>query len=138
MLAAVSLQEGNRGRSGAAGGQHGVQNDHVPLGDIAGHLAVVLHRLMSLGVPVQADMAHLGGGNQIQNAVHHAKARPEDGDNGQLLARQVLEGPGGNGGLDDHILQGQVTGSLIALQGGDFGNDLPKLLHAGRLVTEDG
>ena len=49
--------DGGRGRT--AGGQHGVQDDHIPLGDVVGHFAVVLHRLQGLRVPVQTDKPHL-------------------------------------------------------------------------------
>ena len=49
-------------------------------------LAVVFHRLQGVGVPVQTDMAHLGGGNEGENAVHHAQSGPQDGDNGQLFS----------------------------------------------------
>ena len=83
-------------------------------------------------------MAHLGGGNQVQDAVHHAKASAEDGHDGQLLAGQGLEGAGGDRGLHLHIGQGEITGGLVALQRGDFGDDLAELLHAGILVPQDG
>ena len=137
VLAAVVLHKVDGRHSGAAGGQHGVQDDHVPLGDVVGHLAVVLHGSQGLRVPVQADVAHLGRGDQGEDALHHAQAGPQDGDDGQLLARQHPEGPGGHGGLDLHLFRGQVPGGLIALQGGDLGDDLPELLHAGALVPED-
>ena len=107
MLAAVALDEGDGGGGGAAGGQHGVQDDDVPLGDIGGHLAVVLHRAVGLRVPVQADMAHLGGGNHLDDAVHHAQAGPEDGDDSQLFARQSLKGPGGDGVLTSMSARGR-------------------------------
>ena len=110
--------DGRRGR--AAGCQHGVQNDDLPLGDVVGHLAVVLHRLQGVGVPVQADMAHLGGGNKGQDAVHHTQASPQNGDNGQLFACDGFEFGGGDGSFDLHLLQGQVAGGLIAHQRGDL------------------
>ncbi len=106
--------------------------------DIGGHLAVVLHGLVGLRVPVQADMAHLGGGDHLDNAIHHTQAGPEDGDDGQLLARQGFKGAGGDRGLDLDVLQRQVPGGLVALQSGDLGDDLPEFLHPGALVPEDG
>ena len=117
---AVLLDKGDGGGGGAAGGQHGVQDDNVPLGDVVGHLAVVLHRLQGVGVPVQADMAHLGGGNKGQDAVHHTQAGPQNGDNGQLFACDGFEFGGGDGSFDLHLLQGQVAGGLIAHQRGDL------------------
>ena len=83
-------------------------------------------------------MAHLGGGNEGENAVHHAQSGPQDGDNGQLFARQGLEFAGGHGGLDGDLLGGQVPGRLVAHEGGDLGDDLPELLYAGALIPEDG
>src|SRR5699024_2337034 len=89
VLDVIVLDELDGGGGGAAGGQHGIEDDHVPLGDVGGHLAVVLHRLQGLGVTIQADVAHLGRGDQGENAVHHAQARPQNGHDGQLLAREV-------------------------------------------------
>ena len=92
---------------------------------------------MGVRVSVQADVAHLGGGDQIQNAVHHPQARPENGNNGQLFARDALELAGGDGGLDLHVLQGQVPGGLVALQRRHLRDDLPKFLHAGVFIPQD-
>ena len=54
-----------------------------------------------------------------------------------FFPRQALEGAGGHGSLDLHILQRQITGSLITLQCSDLGHDLPELLHTGALVPQD-
>ena len=123
---------------GAAGGQHGVQDDHVALGDIGGHLAVVFHRFQGLRVPVKADVAHLGGGDEGEDAVHHAQTGPQHRNDGQLFAGDALEGSGGDGRLDLHVLQRQVAGGLIAHQGGDLGDDLAEVLDAGVLISQDG
>ena len=92
---------------------------------------------MGLRIPVQADMPHLGRGDQVQDPVHHAQAGPEDGNNGQLLPGQHLESAGSHRSLDLHLLGGQIPGSLIALQGGDLRDDLPELLHTGPLIPKD-
>ena len=137
VLAAVVLHKVDGSHSGTAGSQHGVQHDDIPVGDVAGHLAVVLHGVQGLRVPVQADVTHLGGGDQGQDAVHHTQTGAEDGHDGQLLASQLLKGTGSHRGLDLHILQGEVPGGLVALQGGDLRDDLPEFLHAGLLVPQD-
>ena len=115
-LCAVLLDLSDGVNSAAAGSQHGVQHHHVTLGDIQGQLAEVLHRLQSGLVPVQADEAHLGSGQQGQHTVQHAHASPQDGDQGQLAACQHLGLCHGDGGLDLDLLHGQVAGSLVAQQ----------------------
>ena len=92
---------------------------------------------MGLGVPVQADVAHLGGGDQVDDGVHHAKARPQNGDDGQLLARQHPDLGLGDGGFDFHFLGGQIPGGLVAHQLGDFSHQLPEFLDAGVLIPQD-
>ena len=70
----------------AACGQHRIQHNYFALGNVLGQLAVVFHRLQRLLVAVQANVPHLRGGNQRQHAVHHAKARAQNGHQGQLAA----------------------------------------------------
>ena len=82
-------------------------------------------------------MSHLGGGDQVQDAVHHAQTGAEDGDDRQLLTGQLLKGADGDGRLNLHVLQGQVAGSLVTLQGGNFRDDLTELLDAGALITQN-
>lgn len=48
----------------AAGSQHRIQDDHIPSGNIAGQLAVILHRLQGFRVPVKADMTYLAAGTK--------------------------------------------------------------------------
>ena len=94
--------------------------------------------LQGLLVPVHADVAHPGGGNHPQHAVHQAQARPEDGHHGELLALQRGGDGLADGGL--HLLggQGQVPGGLVGDQHPDLGDDLPEILDAGVLVPQDG
>ena len=66
VLAAVLLQEVDGSHSGAAGSQHGVNHEGDAVLDILRKLAVVFHRLVGLGVTVQADVADLGGGDQCK------------------------------------------------------------------------
>ena len=137
MLAAVLLQKSDGSHGAAAGGQHGIHDEHFPLVNVLGQLAVILHRLVGLRVPEQADVAHLGRGNQVDHGVHHAQTRPENGDNGQLLTGQHLNPGLGHGGFDLHLLGGKVPGGLIAHKGGDFAHQLPELLDRGVLAPQN-
>ena len=138
VLDLIVLDELDGSGGGAAGGQHGVQDDDFPLGDVVGHLAVVLHRLQGVGIPVQTDVAHLSGGDQGQNTVHHAQTGPQNGDDSQLLAGDGFELAGADGSLDLHFLHRQVPGSFVAHKGGDLGDDLTEVLDAGVFIPEDG
>ena len=50
MLHAVFLEEGDRRRGGAAGCEHGVNDDDVALLNIGGHFVVVFNRLVGFGI----------------------------------------------------------------------------------------
>ena len=138
VLHAVFLHEGDGGGGGAAGGQHGVEDDDIPLGDVGGHLAVILHRLQGLGVPEEADVTDLGGGDQGEDTLDHTQARPQDGDDGQLLAGQLIGHGLCHGGLNLHRLERQVPGGVVAHEGGNLAHDLAEVLHAGGLIPQDG
>ena len=90
---------------------------------------------MGLGIPVQADVTDLGGGNQIHQSIHHAQTGAENGHDGQFLACQHLAVGGANGSLHLHIHGGQIPGGLIAHQAGNFADQLPELLDGGVLVA---
>ena len=81
-------------------------------------------------------MADLGGGDQVQHAVHHAEAGAQDGDQSQLTAGQDLGAGQSHGGLDLDFLGGQVAGSLIAEQHRDLAHEVTELLGAGVAVTQ--
>ena len=132
--ALLDLADGVAGA--AAGGQHRIQNKDLALIDVAGQLAVVLDRHQRLLVAVHADVADLGGGDQVQHAVHHAEAGAQDGDQSQLTAGQDLGAGQSHGGLDLDFLGGQVAGSLIAEQHRDLAHEVTELLGAGVAVTQ--
>ena len=135
--AAVLFQEINGGNGAAAGGQHGVHHENLTVFDVLRELAVVFHRLVGLRVPVQADVADLGGGDQIHHGVHHAEARPQHGNDGQLLAGEHPAFGGTDGSLHLHLHGRQVPGGLIAHQAGDFTHQFTELLGSGVLITQD-
>ena len=120
----------------AAGSQHGIQHQNVTLGDILRQLAEVLHRLQGLFVAVQADEAHLGSGQQGQHTVQHTHAGAQDGHQSQFAACQHLGLCHGDGGLDLHLFQRQIAGSLVAQQRCDLANEVTELLGAGLFVAQ--
>ena len=134
----AALDDGDGVNGGAAGGQHGVQDDDVAFVNILGQLVVILHRLQGFVVPVQADVAHLGGGHQLQHALYHAQARPQDGHKGQLPPGDDLGGGLLHGGDGFHIHQGQVPGGLVAHQRGNLADQLPEILGAGGHIPQKG
>ena len=83
-------------------------------------------------------MPHAGGRNQLNSAVHHAQARPEDGNKRQLASGNHLGFGDGDGGLHLHLAQGEVAGGLIAQQLRDLLDQLPELLGAGVFVPQQG
>ena len=83
-------------------------------------------------------MTDLGGGDQGEDALDHAQARPQDGDDGQLLAGQLVGHGLCHRGLDLHRLQRKVPGGVVAHEGGDLAHDLPEVSHAGGLIPQDG
>ena len=138
VLHAVGLQEVDGGGGGSAGGQHRVDHDHVALGDVGGHLEVVLHGQLGLGVAEQADVADLDVGHHADHAVHHAQTGAEDGNDGKLLAGDAAALGDGHRRLHVDLFQRQVAGRLIAHQHGDFGDKLAEFLHAGLFIAQDG
>ena len=137
VLAADFLHELHRSRCAAAGGEHGVDNDDVTLGDIGRHLEVILHRLERLRVAEQADVTDLDVRHHGDHAVDHAETGAEDRHDGQLLAGDVPAVCRGDRGLDIDLLKREVARSLEAHQHGDLGNQFPELLDAGVLVAQD-
>ena len=138
VLHAVVLQklDGRGGR--AAGGEHRVDHDDVTLGDVGGHLVVVLDGFLGLGVAEQANVAHLAAGNHAHHAVHHAETGTKDRNDRHFLAGDAAASGDGNGRLNVDFLQRKIAGRLVAHQHGNLGDELAEFLHAGPLVAQDG
>ena len=134
-LAAAALDEVDGGDGGAAGGQHGIHHDQVALVHVGGQLAVVFHRQMGLRVAVQADVAHLRGGNDAQHAVHHAQACAQDRHDAQLLAGDDLGLALCNGRFDLDLLKRQIAGYFISHQHCNFLQELAEILGAALGLT---
>ena len=122
----------------AAGSQHGVHDQHVALGNVLGHFAEIGMGLQSLLVPVHTDMAHTGGGNHSQHAVHQTQTGPEDGDDYELAAGQSGGVHLADGGLNVLGGHGQIAGGLIGDEHTDLADQFPEILDAGVLVPHDG
>ena len=136
-LCAMLLDLGDGVNGAAAGSQHRVQNQNIALCDILRQFAEVLHGLQGLLVAVQADEAHLCSGQQGQHTVQHTHACAQDGHQSQLAASQHLGLCHGDGRLDLHLFQRQVTGRFVAQQGCDLANEVTELLGAGLLVAQN-
>ena len=121
---------------GTAGRQHGIQHDHIALGDVARQLAVIFYRFQRFGVTVQTNMTNARRGNQRQRPIHHAESGTQNGHKHQLATRQHLAGHGGDGGFDGGIGQRQITGGFVAQQSGDLRNQLAEFFGAGGFVAQ--
>ena len=100
-------------------------------------LAVVLVRLVGLGVAVHAHVAHARGGDEVEDAVDHAEAGAQDRDDGDLLAGDALAGGDLERGLHLDGLEGEVARGLVALEQGELAHEVAELLGAGLLVAKD-
>ncbi len=80
-------------------------------------------------------MADAGGGQQIEQAIRHADAGPQDRHHGQLLAGDDGGVEGGQRRLDRLVSQRQIAGDLIAHQQGDLAQQLTEGFRRGALVA---
>ena len=94
-------------------------------------------RLVGNLVALHANVAHAGRGHQVEDAVDHAKARAQNGDDGELLAGKLLKRGGRDGSLDFDILHGQVAHGLVAVKKRKLAHELTELVGAGLLVAQD-
>ena len=94
-------------------------------------------RLVGDLVALHADVAHASGGHQVEDAVDHAKARTQDGHDGEFLAGELLKRCGGDGGLDFDVFHGQVAHGLVAVKKCEFAHELAELVGAGVFVAQN-
>ena len=94
-------------------------------------------RLVGDLVALHADVAHASGGHQVEDAVDHAKARTQDGHDGEFLAGELFERGGRDGGLDLDVFHGQVAHGLVAVKKRELAHELAELVGAGRLIAQD-
>ena len=82
-------------------------------------------------------MAHASGGHQVEDAVDHAKARTQDGHDGEFLAGELFERGSSDGGLDFDVFHGQVAHGLVAVKKCEFAHELAELVGAGVFVAQN-
>lgn len=82
-------------------------------------------------------MAHASGGHQVEDTVDHAKARTQDGHDGEFLAGKLFERGGSDGGLDLDVFHRQVAHGLVAVKKREFAHELTELVGAGVFVAQD-
>ena len=130
------LADGFAGR--AAGGEHRVDDHHVALGHVLGHLAEVGVGFERLFIAVHADVAHTGGGHHAQHAVDQAETGAQDGDDNELLACERGGVHLADGGLDVLGGQREVARGLVGDEHTDLGHELAEILDAGVFIAHDG
>ncbi len=128
--------DGGDGRM--AGGQHRIDGDDIAFGHIGRHLEVVLHRLQSLGVAVQAHGADAGVGHHPQQAIEHAVAGAQDAGKYQLLAVDHRARHLFQWGFDFDLLRRRVARDLIGHQHGQLAQQGAEGGAAGVLVAHQG
>jgi len=120
------LHDRYRTGSRPAGGEHRIDHDHQRIAQVGGELGEVLHGLECRRVPVDPDVPDPGAGDEVEDAVEHDDACPEDRDEhhgaGELHPRRPLEG-----GLHLDLAEGEVPRDLVHHERGDLLEDLPEL-----------
>ena len=90
-LAAGLLQQVDGGDHGAAGGQHGIDDQRQTLVQLADQAFQVGMGFEGFLVAGHAHHADLGAGDQAQHAIQHADAGAQDGHHGDFLAGDLLD-----------------------------------------------
>ena len=132
------LQQVHRRGRGVARRQHRVHHQHRPVGEVGGHLAVILHRLQRRLVAIEPHEAHARGRGQLQDPVQQPVPRPQDRDQRQLLAGQHRGAHLGQGRVDGDLGQRQVLERLVAQQQRDLAQELAERGGRGRLLPHQG
>ena len=94
-------------------------------------------RLVGNLVTLHTDVAHASGGHQVEDAIDHAEARTQDGNDGELFAGELLKRCGGDGSLDLDVFHGQVAHGLVAVKERKLAHELAELVGASALVAQD-
>ena len=124
LRAADDRQEVDVGRAGlgqhvervdraAAGCEHRVDQQDLPLTDAVGQLLVVLDRAVGLRIPVEPEVADLPGRDQGEDRLDHHEPGPQDADDGGLRAGKQRRAGGRDRGLDLDRLGGEVAEGLV-------------------------
>ncbi len=100
-------------------------------------LEVVVDGLERVVVPLQPDVADAHGRDEVQDAIDHAQARPEDGDQGEVLASHHIAGRRLQGGLDGDLFGLEIAGHLVGQQHRDLIHQLLEDLLGGVRGAEE-
>ena len=90
---------------------------------------------MRLRIAVKSDMTYLRNRNQLQKPVHHAEARAQNRNDGQLFAGNHLSRHFAERRFDFHIFKGQIARHFVAHQHRDFIKQLAKILRTCFLLS---
>ena len=109
-------EELDRGREGAAGGEHRVEHEALAAGQVVGEALGVRRRLEGLLVAHHAEEADLGGRQQPHHPVEHPEPGPQDRDHQGLGAGELDAGRRGDRGHDLVRVDADLAGRLVGQQ----------------------
>ena len=137
VVAAALLHFGDRRVGRAAGGEHGVDDHDIALGDVLRHLAEVDVRLKRFLVAEHTDVADTGRRNHAQNAVDQSKTGAQNGHDCNFLTGQRRLLRRADRRFDRLGGERQITGGLIGDEHPDLADQLPEILDAGVFIAHD-
>src|SRR5450759_4267488 len=117
----AGVLEGRHGRSGApASRQHGIEQKEIPFRGIAGYLEVVVYRLESIVIAIQADMADACRGHKTRDALDHSKPRTQNGNECEFLSTDAFPRHLFQRCFDQRFLECELACRLICDECGDL------------------
>ena len=134
--AARLLEQGDRRRGAAAGGQHRIDQQRGARVHSISQALVIAFRLMGGFVAAQSDDADRRRRQQRLHAGQEAEAGAQDRHQGQFLAADVLHLQWARPGLHRHRLGGQVAGGFEGQQRGDLAGQLAEMHRVGGDVAQ--
>ena len=136
LLGAALLQTVDGGDRRIAGGEHGRDHDHQPLGKVGRRLEEILDRRKGLRLAVEPDMGDARGRHEIEHALGEGEARAQDWREHELLAGEARRHHRGERRLDLDLGQRQVARDLVADEHADFLEQLTKRFGRAGLVAQ--
>ena len=134
-FASMSLEAGYGICGAATSREHGIDDDNDGILHALGHLVIVLDRLMSSLVPVQANMTDMRGGHELLDAIDHADTRTEYGYDGEEIFLENRERcfTYWRGDLCSRDLE--IAGYFVAHEQGYFIEKHPEVFRIRILIT---
>lgn len=131
------------GDCGAAGGEHGIDEDDWPGVEVFGEFVEVGLGLEGCFVACEAEVSDACFGHDFEDSVGHAETCAEDGHDGDGLCEAVASG-GGHGGLDVDVdgFEGSCDfvdheASDLAEQGAEGSETGGVVAHPGEFVSDE-